>query len=591
MDSSPRILGLLALALSTACVTEVRDESHRALMDETAGPAGPTAGAEDGGDPTAAEDGGGSDAGSGETCADAVAHATHSGSLPNGFTPHPSGGVQSPLSAEQCIYLMTTGQEQAYCDAQFNAPLGIGSDPATFFSLGAGQEMICGCACDEVPVEVGACEDLEAAIEDGTLPWLTMASGVALFPHSGEFCENLSPESGQSTCDWKVANEIGQPFGSFPYTTVEIDGELHCGCACDDPNACPDPEIAHEYVWIPSGSYALFEPRLSKIRASDGVEVARYRTSEIGFGPSRVGVSLNGVAAVASRHGGVVAIAQDDACPDPANTSTGPGDVLDFPDGCVLWHLDSPWPLPTNNNSNRPLAWTPGEWDPQTCRFENTKVWTAQVGDGLNQILRLDGDTGEVDLTVSTVGIANPPFGIYGGVSDAEGTFWSSVLGADEFIRVDSSGSLTVIPAPEPVTAYGNTIDASGRPFLCGAQRIARYDPATDTWATNDVGAALSPCAFDGESTIYLRDASANIIGVDVDSLEVVETLAPPPQVFAAHGFGFDFEGGFWVLGNGSQSVWRYDGTGADPLEVPLPGLPYSYNEFAGRRLAAVAGF
>ena len=116
--------------------------------------------------------------------------------------------------------------------------------------------------------------------------------------------------------------------------------------------------------------------------------------------------------------------------------------MLQAAKSCVLWELESPWPTPAGN-SHRPLAWTPGTWDSQTCRYENTKVWPAQVGDGVNKAIRIDGDTGEIDLSVPLDEVEMfGPLGLYGGVADAEGTFWTHAFNTSTVLSMAVKSSL-----------------------------------------------------------------------------------------------------------------------------------------------------
>ena len=211
---------------------------------------------------------------------------------------------------------------------------------------------------------------------------------------------------------------------------------------------------------------------------------------------------------VANRDGGLTKIfANAEMCPDVnangvADTSSGRDNVLPWgQDECVAWHT------PLSYWSNRPVAWAaaPG---PDVA----AKIWTAGAllpgGMGCSpggcqiDVLRLDGETGTVEDTITISGLSGVDFigttipfggllienyGPYGGASDAGGKFWVFVRNTTQLIRRCADARAPDLDVEPAVNGYGITIDEKGRIFVCGALGCA-LDPATETWAQRPRG-------------------------------------------------------------------------------------------------------
>ena len=174
------------------------------------------------------------------------------------------------------------------------------------------------------------------------------------------------------------------------------------------------------YIWIANSP----ESTISKINTQTLVEEGRYVTRDTPGNPSRTSVALSGHVAVANRSGGVTKY-HAWGCDDPMNTSTGPNDVYAFgADGCLAWSTNMVY------NSQRPVAWTPGVFNDDTCAWEEEMVWTAGYSGGntVDAIL-LDGETGVIVQTIAVNGVKQDSYGAYGGASDSQGNFWFSQLG------------------------------------------------------------------------------------------------------------------------------------------------------------------
>jgi len=321
------------------------------------------------------------------------------------------------------------------------------------------------------------------------------------------------------------------------------------------------------YIWIANSN----ESTVSKINTESLIEEARYITRPDSAGnPSRTSVNLNGDAVIANRNGGVTKyFARLGDCIDPANTSTGSADVKPWPDGCVAWHT------PMAYISQRPVAWSAGEFDDGTCRYENTKVWTSAANDPAIDVVLLDGETGVVEQTIPLPGnVVAGYFGVYGGAVDSEDNFWGSQLGIGHIVRVDRVG-FGVETFPMVVSGYGMAVDRNDRVWTCGYE-VGRFDYPTQTWQSNAVGGSTG-CMPDGQNLLWM--AAAPVVGVDIDTLQVVQTLAVPD---APRGISIDFNGYVWGPSLGANAAYRIDpATGTVDIVAGL-NYPYTYSDMTG---------
>lgn len=345
------------------------------------------------------------------------------------------------------------------------------------------------------------------------------------------------------------------------------DGELGCGEGGGGGGNGGAPDFS--YIWIANSN----EGTISKINTQTLVEEGRYIVRPDAAGnPSRTSVNLNGDVVVANRSGGVTMIAaRPEDCPDPGNTSTGAADVKAWPDGCVVWHT------PFNYASQRPVAWTHGEWNPSACRYENTKVWTSGANASIDVIL-MDGETGTVEQTVPIPGVAPNFYGIYGGAVDADGNFWGSQLGQGQLINV-SLADFTVKNWAMATSGYGMTVDSMGQVWTCSSN-VARFDPTTETWQTASAGGG-GGCMEDGNGTLWL--AQDPMVGVDIVTMQVVAQIDLPAYV---HGISIDFEGNVWGPAIYNDEAYRVDPVTQTIDIVTGLNYPYTYSDMTGFALS-----
>ncbi|MCX4241539.1 Vgb family protein [Paraliomyxa miuraensis] len=325
------------------------------------------------------------------------------------------------------------------------------------------------------------------------------------------------------------------------------------------------------YIWIANSNSGS----ISKVDTQTLIEEGRYVVRPDSNGnPSRTSVNLNGDVAVANRSGGVTKIyAIPERCDNPANTSTGAGDVKAWPDGCIAWHT------PFAYASQRPVQWTQGTFNTGTCRYEDTKVWTSGANGSIDVVL-MDGETGVVEATVPIPGV-NPNFyGIYGGAVDSDGNFWGSQLSQGYLVRVRLS-DLSVSTWPMATSGYGMTVDSLGQVWTCSSN-VGRFDPITETWQTAYAGGS-GGCMEDGMGTLWL--ANDPMVGVDINTMAVVQTIDLPSYV---HGISIDFQGNVWGPAIYNNEAYRVNPVTGQIDTVTGFNLPYTYSDMTGFALSNV---
>jgi hypothetical protein len=330
------------------------------------------------------------------------------------------------------------------------------------------------------------------------------------------------------------------------------------------------------FIWIANSTQST----VSKINTETLVEEGRYMTRENSTGdPSRTSVSLNGDVAIANRNGGVLKIyARLEDCDDPGNTSEGPGDVKDFPDGCVAWYT------PFVYQSQRPVAWTPGEWDGNQCRWVNEKLWTSGANASIDVIL-IDGDSGEVEQTIPIPGVQPSFYGIYGAASDADGNFWGSQLGIGHLVRVDRD-NFDVETHPMAMNGYGMTVDQQGRAYTCSGSGAAQFDPDSGSWNQTVGVQGGGGCMVDAEGRLWMGNYTPQLVAVDIETMDQLLTI-PIPQY--THGISIDWQGNVWGV---SMSTSAYRVNPEDGTVDTVNGLvgPYTYSDMTGWALGNAVG-
>ena len=349
-----------------------------------------------------------------------------------------------------------------------------------------------------------------------------------------------------------------------------------------------EPEFS--YIWVANSG----EGTISKVNTVTLEEEGRYRTrADSGGSPSRTSVNLSGDVAVANRSGGITkVIAVNDNCDEMKNgqpglqTSTGKFDVLAWgEDDCIDWST------PINQSSQRPLAWTAGFLNPNTCEIEDQFVWTTASSSGqpLN-VYMLDGVDGAITEEFQIPEVTAGFFGGYGGAVNSENDYWFITYDSPRrLIKVDFEDlGYQIWDVPGNVCSYGFTVDSLDRPWIgafCGGTTM--FDPESEEWTTlNDImGYGLQE---DANQTMWLGTYSPpGIRAIDINTMEVGAWIQLPTN--SSRGVSVDFYGYVWFV-DMQNSAWRIN-TEEESWEA-YTGLnsPYTYSDMTGWGLSLAAG-
>ncbi|HFE46376.1 MAG TPA: hypothetical protein ENJ18_12925 [Nannocystis exedens] len=352
-------------------------------------------------------------------------------------------------------------------------------------------------------------------------------------------------------------------------------------------------ENALSVIWIANSAQGT----VSKIDTKTGEELGRYMTRPNTSGsPSRTSVNRYGDVAVANRNGGVTKIiAREEKCIDANNdgfitTSTGPNDVLAWgEDECIAWHT------PIAHNDNRPIAWTPGVFNEETCLWEDLHVWSAWSDKvpGSAVVTLLDGEDGSTIQEVPIPDLPNPwPgwHGFYGAAVDGDGNAWFSQLEGSNpqqswLVRVNLDDFSYDHWTVGDEGGYGMTVTSEGYVWICG-RKTRRFNPMTETWTvvqTVNGGIHTGGCMGDGDGILY-RGAYNQILGIDTSTMEIVKTLnVGQPGDDHIWGVAVDFEGKVWGVPRNGSRAYKVDPiTGV--IELTFQGLvgAYTYSDMTG---------
>ncbi|MEM6294244.1 MAG: hypothetical protein AAGA54_23405 [Myxococcota bacterium] len=339
------------------------------------------------------------------------------------------------------------------------------------------------------------------------------------------------------------------------------------------------------YLWAANSTQGT----ISKIDTETVTEVGRFQVRPDGAGsPSRTAVSLSGNVAVASRSGGVTKFyASIDDCVESNGT---PGIQTSMNNAALPWDQEEcrAWHTPFGYSTQRPVAWGQGEWNYETCQWENELLWTAGRNGSTTdaEVLLMDGDDGTVLDSVIVNGLHADIYGIYGAAVDAEGNFWGSQLSGRRLIKVNLADMTSEVWTPPVVSGYGMTVDVDGFVWIC-ASTMQRFDPATGTWAQSAAGLGYAGCMADGaEGGLLWTSTAAGVIrGINRQTLLVEQEFSVP----GSYGISIDFNGYIWAVAN-SGGAHRVDPvTGAVQSYNGLVGA-YTYSDMTGAALSSVSG-
>ncbi len=147
------------------------------------------------------------------------------------------------------------------------------------------------------------------------------------------------------------------------------------------------------------------------------------------------------------------------------------------------------------------------------------------------------------------------------------------------------------IPQAQRRYAHAAVRDAGGRFALFGGRfsedTWSLFDPETETWAFAGQGVASGGgCMVDGNNTIWVGGSGSNLVGFDVDTMEVTQTIPMPGY---AKGVSVDYAGNIWAVSLGSDA-WRVDPETETINTVTGLVSPYTYSDMTGYALQLQSG-
>ncbi len=423
---------------------------------------------------------------------------------------------------------------------------------------------------------------------------------------SGSQGDSTSTSDGQTTGSSSSGSSTTSPLtttDASSSTSTGTDTESSTGSTGGDCEGNMMGAIDFSYLWVANSG----QNTVSKIDTVTLLEVGRYKVHPDGIAggsPSRTSVNLHGDMAVANRCNqqdpvaegcaGVTKIAaRVEDCIDLNNngqieTSTGSNNVLPYgQDECVLWHT------PLSERSNRPVAWTAGELNPNTCKYENAKVWTATSNaqdPNSVKVYLLNGEDGTIEEEIVVKGWQGMGYAVYGGAVDSKDDFWF-VGGYSQQLGHIRRADLTYEVIAATGTPYGTMVDSKDRPWLLNGS-MHRYDPMSQSWQD-------APCPFpctsitqDGDGNVWIggvANGDIRLIKVDADTMQITDmiTKADIPDLGNSWGLATDVEGYLWAVEMGTQA-YKIDRTDYSYEIFNNNTSMYTYSDMTGFGLVNV---
>ncbi|MDP3622795.1 MAG: hypothetical protein Q8R66_02565, partial [Methanobacteriaceae archaeon] len=237
---------------------------------------------------------------------------------------------------------------------------------------------------------------------------------------------------------------------------------------------------ANPFIWVPNSN----EGTVSKVNTLTGMEVARYKTSNLTYSnPSRTTVDLDGNCWVGNRNiGTVVKIGLlesgqwidrnhngvADTCRDvDGNGVINSTEILPWgEDECVLWEVilipgsEGNFVPGKYNGSYVNDYYTPG---PRGLAIDSkNNLWVGTYG--TMKYYYINGSDGQILKTIDVSSVGHTP---YGAVIDQNGILWSSGNAGNNVLRLDpSNDTFTRINLPQ--RSYGLALDRNNHLFVSG---------------------------------------------------------------------------------------------------------------------------
>jgi streptogramin lyase len=346
------------------------------------------------------------------------------------------------------------------------------------------------------------------------------------------------------------------------------------------------------YLWVANTS----QGSVSKINTKTMIEEGRYYADPNpgNASTSRTSVNIDGRFVVASNRQGysltkIAANVGD--CVDKngdgmITTSQNKDDLLPWgSDECVLWNT------PVNSyaytGGPRGTAWAPGDFNKDTCQYDNQKVWVGWLDAPGHAIMgRFDGATGVQDATVPLDGWSS---GIspYGAAADGFGYIWTINV-YQELVRIDTT-TLEVKRYPSGgINFYGMTVDAKGNPWFGPYNNgpVAMFDAKTETFMQvpgsneNHRGVAVAPDGMVWVATNAGGTHGCGLNQIDSNTMTLVQ-FHNFPQCGTPVGVSIDVDNFVWMVDHDGWA-YRLDPETYQKTQVLIAGNHYTYSDMTG---------
>lgn len=395
----------------------------------------------------------------------------------------------------------------------------------------------------------------------------------------------------------QVSAETGNPNDTSADSGPKFDvNEIpDAGMGCNGGMA-----LDESYIWIPSTS----DGWVSKINTRTMIEEARYVTGPSGGteSVSRTAVSIDGRFVIINGRGTgrTTAVAANIADCKDANgdgmitTATNLADMKPWGgDECVLWSIvHAAWDGDYTHGP-RGVSWTPGDYNPVDCTYNNQKVWLGFLSGGDAHLVHLDGLTGTIEQELVAPAWDGSFYAPYGGALDPMLRPWFTGL-RGELARVDTNvnpHTITRIPQPGQIQSYGMTVDPNGNPWMGGCSGpVSTYDVGSGQWIEiAGTNACHRGMAVDHNFHVWVASNSpCGLVEIDGETRTLVQQhvlgMCSTPI-----GVSVDVDGFVWLV---DQQGWAWK---IDPLNVPamqmmlVSGDHYVYSDMTGGQLKSVS--
>ena len=352
--------------------------------------------------------------------------------------------------------------------------------------------------------------------------------------------------------------------------------------------------VDKSYIWIASQDSG----QISKVNTVTMIEEARYRTGPNGGGesPSRTAVSADGrFVVVNNRSTGratMFASEQGDCIDKNGNgvidTSMALNDIKAWgQDECMIWSITFPFGGAWQHGP-RGVTWSPGEWSFEECKYVEPKVWLgyfSNQGNNTIHVVRIDGETGVVELTLPIPAWNGSGFAPYGAAMDQKFQPWFSSL-RGEIARVNVNNNpvdATRFPVPGNVQSYGMTVDRDGNPWIGGCSGpVSVFDVEANKWVSiANTGACHRGIASSEKYVWVASNGPCGLVQIDRKTRTLIKKHTPP-QCSTAIGPSIDIEGYLWLV---DQAGWAWKIDQENVLwdkKVNVAGSHYVYSDMTG---------